>query len=380
MKTTVTEKAKAKINLTLDVLAVREDGYHDIKSVMQTVELCDQVTLTKTEEDGIKVTANVDTVPLDESNTVVAAVRAFEEKTGAAVGGLSIHLEKNIPVAAGIGGGSVGAWGGDAGSGKNITINGGTVNATGTDGGAGIGGGENGNGEDITINGGKVNASGAYGGAGIGGGVNGIGSKVTVSGAAQVTATATGSGPDWSGVGTGATIGNGGSKTPDGPVDGKEIQADISHLTTGYIHHIIYEQDGTTIKREWWEPVRPQPNPEDPNAPTEESNEVDLGTPGLHVETLEGDPLPFDARQQGSTLRVTSNTLAARLHGTRQALEALREQGVEQIQFVTTLKTTTLSVEDLLAEGGSWFALEHNGLASRRLSAAQAESLKCWMH
>ena len=254
------------------------------------------------------------------------------------------------------------------------------MNATGTDGGAGIGGDENGNGEDITITGGKVNASGAYGGAGIGGGVNGIGSKVTVSGAAQVTATATGSGPDWSGVGTGATIGNGGSKTPDGPVDGKEIQADISHLTTGYIHHIIYEQDGTTIKREWWEPVRPQPNPEDPNAPTEESNEVDLGTPGLHVETLEGDPLPFDARQQGSTLRVTSNTLAARLHGTRQALEALQEQGVEQIQFVTSFKTTTLPVADLLAEGGSWFALEHNGLVSRRLSAAQAESLKCWMH
>ena len=94
-------------------------------------------------------------------------------------------------------------------------------------------------------------------------------------------------------------------------------------MTTGYIHHIIYEQDGTTIKREWWEPVRPQPNPEDPNAPTEENNEVDLGTPFLHVETLEGDLLPFDAQQQGSTLRVTSDNLAARLHGTRQALEAL---------------------------------------------------------
>ena len=52
---------------------------------------------------------------------------------------------------------------------------------------------------------------------------------------------------------------------------------------------------------------------------------------------------------------------------------------MEQIQFVTTLKTTTLSVEDLLAEGGSWFALEHDGLGSRRLSAAQAESLKCRM-
>ena len=107
---------------------------------------------------------------------------------------------------------------------------------------------------------------------------------------------------------------------------------------------------------------------------------MSLGTPGLHVETLEGDLLPFDARQQGGTLRVTSNTLAARLHGTRQALEALQEQGVEQIVFVTTLKTTTLSVAELLAEGGSWFALEHNGLGSRRLSAAQAESLKCQMH
>ena len=274
---------------------------------------------------------------------------------------------------AGIGGGSVSQWGGESGSGKNITINGGTVNATGTDGGAGIGGGENGNGEDITINGGKVNASGAYGGAGIGGGVNGIGSKVTVSGAAQVTATATGSGPDWSGVGTGATIGNGGSKTPDGPVDGKEIQADISGLTTGYIHHIIYNPDldldgkPDGILKEWWEFALPKPIPD--------GESLDL-----HVETLKGAPLPFNTRQQGSTLRVTTDNLSARLHGTRQALETLQEQGVEQIQFVTTLKTTTLSVEDLLAEGGSWFALEHDGLGSRRLSAAQAESLKCWRH
>ena len=266
-----------------------------------------------------------------------------------------------------------GIGGGSSGSGKNITINGGTVNATGTDGGAGIGGGENGNGEDITINGGKVNASGAYGGAGIGGGVNGIGSKVTVSGAAQVTATATGSGPDWSGVGTGATIGNGGSKTPDGPVDGKEIQADISHLTTGYIHHIIYNPDldldgkPDGILKEWWEFALPKPIPD--------GESLDL-----HVETLKGAPLLFNTRQQGSTLRVTTDNLSARLHGTRQALETLQEQGVEQIQFVTTLKTTTLSVEDLLAEGGSWFALEHDGLGSRRLSAAQAESLKCWRH
>ena len=273
---------------------------------------------------------------------------------------------------AGIGGGSGG------GSGEDITINGGTVNAVGDGHGAGIGGGAEGSGQNIKITGGTVNASG-WAGAGIGGGVNCSGSHVTVSGAAQVTVTASKS-SDWDSADTGATIGNGGSVTEDGDlVNGEEIQADISGLTTGYIHHIIYNLDGS-IKREWWEFARPQPNPEDPNAPAEESNEVDLGTPGLHVETLEGVLLPFDAQQQGSTLRVTSDNLAARLHGTRQALEALREQGVEQIEFVTSLKTTTLSVAELLAEGGSWFALEHNGLGSRQLSAAQAESLKCQLH
>ena len=293
---------------------------------------------------------------------------------------------KNITITGGTvtaGGGDRGAGigGGINGSGEDITITGGTVTADGGVNAAGIGGGERGNGEDITITDGTVNAAGGGSGAGIGGGWKGSGSNVTVSGAAQVTAIA--GKPDWGGAG--ATIGSGGSQTPDGPVDGKEIQANISGLTTGYIHHIIYdpalvsEDNPDGILKEWWEPEYPQPNPEDPNAPAEESNEVDLGTPGLHVETLEGDPLPFDARQQGSTLRVTSNTLAARLHGTRQALEALREQGVEQIQFVTSFKTTTLPMEDLLAEGGSWFALEHNGLGSRRLSAAQAESLKCRM-
>ena len=287
--------------------------------------------------------------------TVTATGGGYRGNSGAGIGGGSSGSGENITIndgkvtatggnyAAGIGGGSVGAWGGDAGSGKNITINVGTVNATGTD-----------------------------GGAGIGGGVNGIGSKVTVSGAAQVTATATGSGPDWSGVGTGATIGNGGSKTPDGPVDGKEIQADISHLTTGYIHHIIYnpdlDSDGKPdgILKEWWEFALPKPIPD--------GESLDL-----HVETLKGAPLLFNTRQQGSTLRVTTDNLSARLYGTRQALEALREQGVEQIEFVTSLKTTTLSVEELLAEGGSWFALEHDGLVSRQLSAAQAESLKCRM-
>ena len=316
---------------------------------------------------------------------------------GAGIGGGFRGNGENITITGGTvtaaGGNGAGIGGGEEGDGKNITITGGTVTAKGRLGGAGIGGGEQGNGEDITITDGTVNAAGGVSGAGIGGGVNGIGSKVTVSGAAQVTAIA--GKPGWSGngygaYGAGATIGDGSKRTYENGVytysDGKEIQADISRVTTGYIHHIIYdpalvsEDNPLGIVREWWEPERPQPNPEDPNAPAEEGNEVDLGTPLLHVETLEGSLLPFDARQQGSTLRVTSDTLAARLHGTRQALEALREQGVEQIQFVTSFKTTTLSVAELLAEGGSWFALEHNGLGSRRLSAAQAESLKCQMH
>ena len=393
------------------------DGNNELKSGVQRAGL-EKNTSTSTGTLTLK----------DDKEAGSGSLKATGGKYGAGIGGGEYYSGENITItggrvnatggwgSAGIGGGNYGR--GNYGSGKNITIKGGTVTAKGGDCGAGIGGGNGGIGENIKITDGTVNATGGWGGAGIGGGdggyggygngknititdgtvtatggihgagigggVNASGSNVTVSGAAQVTATA---GKSDGYYGAGATIGSGGNETGGQPVDGEEIQADIRGVTTGYIHHIIYEQDGTTIKREWWEPERPQPNPEspqpnpeDPNAPAGESNEVSLGTPGLHVETLEGGPLPFNARQQGSTLRVTSNTLAARLHGTRQALEALQEQGVEQIQFVTTLKTTTLSVEDLLAEGGSWFALEHDGLVSRRLSAAQAESLKCWMH
>ena len=319
------------------------------------------------------------------------SVTAFGGEFGAGIGGGNNGGGDTITISGGTvtaqgGENGAGIGGGNAGSGMGITIEGGTVTAAGGDHGAGIGGGKGGDGEDIAISNGTVNATGGIHGAGIGGGRGGSGSDVTVSGAAQVTANA-GKGGDQ--YGPGATIGDGGTRNRDSEgafLPGKEINADINGLTPGYIHHVIYNEDGS-VKREWWEPESarptpevPQPTPDGPNAPAEESNEVSLGTPWLHVETLEGAPLPFDARQQGSTLRVTSNDLAARLHGTRQALETLREQGVEQIQFVTTLKTTTLSVAELLAEGGSWFALEHDGLGSRRLSAAQAESLKCQLH
>ena len=336
-----------------------------------------------------------------ESITITGSTVTAEGGNGAAgIGsgnGKNITITDSTVTATGkYGGAGIGGGGFDGGgNGNHITITGSTVIATsegvgerGNRGGAGIGGGCIGNGENIAITGSTVTATGHFGGAGIGGGYKGSGSNVTVSGAAQVTAIAF-AGDRWDGVGATIGSGSGGStKNPDGtftPGSGQEIQANISGLITGWIHHIIYdpalvsEDNPDGILKEWWEPERPQPTPEDPNAPAEESNEVSLGTPGLHVETLEGSLLPFDARQQGGTLRVTTDNLAARLHGTRQALEALQEQGVEQIVFVTTLKTTTLSVAELLAEGGSWFALEHDGLGSRRLSAAQAESLKCRM-
>ena len=321
-------------------------------------------------------------------------VNATGGDNGAGIGGGYGDDSDHITIT----GGTVNATGGDKGAGigggyggggDHITIGGGAVTAEGGENGAGIGGGYSGVGDHITITGGKVTAEGGISGAGIGGGYWGRGRNITVSGAAQVTAVAGKSDED-NFSGFGATIGdgyNGGdTRDDDGNLisygSGKEVQADISGLTTtGYIRHMIYNEDGS-VKQEWWEYGHLQPDPdttENPNAPAEGSNGVSLGTPGLHVETLEGSPLPFNAQRQGRTLTVRADTLAARLHGTREALAALREQGVEQIEFVTTLKTTTLSVAELLAEGGSRFALEHNGLVSRQLSAAQAESLKCRM-
>ena len=361
---------------------------------------------------GLEKTSTGTLTLKDDQEPGSGSLKAEGGKSGAGIGGSASEKTNNITITGGtvdaIGGKfGAGIGGGHNGSGENITITGGTVNATGGELAAGIGGGgEGGSGNNIAITGGTVTAKGGISGAGIGGGFWSKGNgNITVSGAAQVTAVAgkgmcTHSGTSFFEYAPGASIGDGHNpSTNSSSLDedgnwrygsGKEIQADISGLTTGYIHHVAY--DGMIIKtgytdvyvtpeKDWWEYGRPQPapdTPDTPNAPAEEGNEVSLGTPLLHVETLEGVLLPFNARQQGSTLTVTSDKLAARLHGTREALEALREQGVEQIEFVTTLKTTTLPVAELLAEGGgSWFALEHNGLVSRRLSAAQAESLKC---
>ena len=102
----IEEKAYAKINLVLNIGDLRPDGYHDIQTIMQSLELHDDVTVEQTGGTGITVTASVDTIPTDESNLAAKAVKAFAAKTGVPADGLSIHIEKRIPVAAGLGGGS----------------------------------------------------------------------------------------------------------------------------------------------------------------------------------------------------------------------------------------------------------------------------------
>lgn len=98
-------KANAKINLTLDVLGRREDGYHLIDSVFQSVSVYDEVTVKKA--DIITVNCS-DSVLSDQSNIAYKASQKFFERTGV-VGGAKIYIEKHIPQAAGMGGGSADA-------------------------------------------------------------------------------------------------------------------------------------------------------------------------------------------------------------------------------------------------------------------------------
>ena len=102
-------KALAKINLGLDVLRRREDGYHEVKMVMQTIHLYDQLHLKKIES-GIHLETNLGFLPVDESNLAYRAARLMKEKYQIEEG-IDIRLNKRIPVAAGMAGGSTDAAG-----------------------------------------------------------------------------------------------------------------------------------------------------------------------------------------------------------------------------------------------------------------------------
>lgn len=98
-------RALAKINLGLDILGKREDGYHEVKMIMQTIQMYDVLELHKKKEPGISLTVNVPFIPTDERNLVYRAVAMLMEEFHVQEG-LSIRLDKFIPVAAGMAGGS----------------------------------------------------------------------------------------------------------------------------------------------------------------------------------------------------------------------------------------------------------------------------------
>lgn len=100
------EKAYAKINLTLDVIAKRPDGYHDLKMIMQTVTLHDNIAVRIGTGEGVKSVSNLGYLPDDDRNIAVKAAWAFFDATGIECDGVHIAIEKNIPVAAGLAGGS----------------------------------------------------------------------------------------------------------------------------------------------------------------------------------------------------------------------------------------------------------------------------------
>lgn len=102
----LTLSAPAKLNLTLDVLGKREDGYHEMKMVMQSVSLRDELTLTTQPGEGIALSTNLGFLPLDGRNLAAAAALRLQEATGAHWGRLTIELNKQIPVCAGLAGGS----------------------------------------------------------------------------------------------------------------------------------------------------------------------------------------------------------------------------------------------------------------------------------
>lgn len=105
----LTCKAYAKINLGLDVIRRREDGYHDLRMIMQTIDVWDEIRLRKTNDSGrFILTTNKEELPCDERNLMVRAAKLMWE-TYSLPGGLYMQLTKTIPMAAGLAGGSADA-------------------------------------------------------------------------------------------------------------------------------------------------------------------------------------------------------------------------------------------------------------------------------
>ena len=101
----ITRKAYAKINIGLDVLRRREDGYHELKMIMQTVDICDDLLFEKMAEPGIVIRSNHKDIPMDGNNLIYKAADLLLQNKGITEG-VRITLTKRIPIAAGMAGGS----------------------------------------------------------------------------------------------------------------------------------------------------------------------------------------------------------------------------------------------------------------------------------
>ena len=104
----LTLQATAKINLGLDVTRRRPDGYHEVRMIMQTVNLYDELSFAKISEDEFRLSTNLGFLPTDKNNLIIKAASLLKEEFGIKEG-LDIKLRKNIPVAAGMAGGSTDA-------------------------------------------------------------------------------------------------------------------------------------------------------------------------------------------------------------------------------------------------------------------------------
>ena len=98
-------KARAKINAALDVLSRRDDGYHELRMIMQTVNLCDNIFIKKLKSDNIELSCNMSWLPTDERNLMYRAAALMKDRYNIK-DGIYMELTKKIPVAAGLAGGS----------------------------------------------------------------------------------------------------------------------------------------------------------------------------------------------------------------------------------------------------------------------------------
>lgn len=98
-------KSRAKINLSIDVLGKREDGYHLVEMIMQTIDLYDVIKIRELSSDNIIIKSNSNDIPLDDNNIVYKAINLLKDKFNINKG-IEIFIQKNIPVAAGMAGGS----------------------------------------------------------------------------------------------------------------------------------------------------------------------------------------------------------------------------------------------------------------------------------